>query len=136
MNLHPKFFLVFILLILIISPSLEIQAGAKPVLYGKVFLKTTSGLRFLREAKIELLDVKKEKKLPKVLFKTYTDSYGNFAFYKIPQRDYYLRILLGKKVLSQLVEDKKIKLRLVNVTNKSKKLPDIIVLPEQNINTD
>ena len=56
-------------------------------------------------------------------------SYGNFAFYKIPEKGYYLKVLKGKKVLDQLEGDKKIKRRLVKVVDQSTRLPDIIILP-------
>ena len=101
------------------------QAGEQPVLWGRVLLETSSGLKPLRKAKIELLDERAER----ILYISYTDSYGDFAFHEIPQGNYYLMVLLGERVLRQREGDGTIDKRLVQVTDESTRLPDIIVLP-------
>lgn len=122
-----KSFLFFILFILIIFLSAHIRAQEEPSLYGKVKLRTSDGDIPFKNAKVELLDVRNEE--DKVLFNTYTDSYGNFAFYEIPENDYYLKVLKGERVFDQLEGDERINRRLVNVIAQSTRLPDIIVLP-------
>lgn len=127
MNMRLKSFLFFILFILIIFLSAHIRAQEEPSLYGKVKLRTSDGDIPFKNAKVELLDVRNEE--DKVLFNTYTDSYGNFAFYEIPENDYYLKVLKGERVFDQLEGDERINRRLVNVIAQSTRLPDIIVLP-------
>ena len=127
MNMRIRSFSFFILFILIISIYAHMGVKEKPLLYGTVKLRTSSGDILFTNAKIELLDVKSEE--DNVLYKTYTDSYGNFAFYRIQAREYHLRVLKGGKVLDQLEGNERIKRRLVKVTDKSTRLPDIIVIP-------
>ncbi len=131
MNIRLKLFLsiliVFTLAALIPEP---VQAGDKPVLYGKVFLQTSSGFKKpLAKARIQLLEVTKGQKPGEVLFKTYTSSRGSFAFYKIPSRRYYVKVVYNKEVFLQLQGEKRVEVSSVNVNapHKTTQLPDIIV---------
>ena len=131
--LRLRSFLYFMLTALIFLASIPAAAGDKPVLYGKILLRTSSGFeKPLVRAKIELLEVDstKERKPPKVLFDTYTSNKGYFTFFRIPKGEYHLRVSLGKKTFFQLQDDKKVDVSCVEVSDPhiTRTLPDIIVL--------
>lgn len=124
-----KLFPLFAVLILLVFAPFILQARGKPVLYGKISLKVSRGSIPLGRATVEL-----RKAAPgspgKGLFKTYTDSRGNFAFYSIPRGRYFLIVLRGRNAFYQLDGNKKDNKRMVTITNpaSSQRLPDITVV--------
>jgi len=105
---------------------LSLLPQKKPVLYGKVYLKQ----RPLELVKIELREVFNKKDAGKTLFKTYSDSKGNYAFYDIPEGEYYIVVLRGNKIYSQLKGGKKIKWQLVKVPkSKSHNIVTVLAHP-------
>ena len=111
-----KLFPLFTALILLVFTPVILQAQGKPVLSGKISLKVSGGLNPLGKVTVEL-----RKAAPgspgKGLFKTYTDSRGNFAFYKIPPGKYYLTVLRGMNAFYQLDRGRKDKKRMVTIGN-------------------
>ena len=91
---------LLILISLALMLPVKITTGA-PTLYGKVLLKRPSGTVPLNEAKVEIISPNSKK----VLYKTYTDSNGLFAFYSIPHSSNEIQVLLGTKILKQQVGD-------------------------------
>lgn len=111
-----KLFPLFTAFILLVFTPVILQAQGKPVLYGKISLKGSGGLIPMGGATVELRqDV--SGKPGKLLFKTYTDSRGNFAFYRIPRRKYFLIVLQGIKTFYQLDRGRKDNKRTVTVGN-------------------
>jgi len=132
MNIHIrlKFFISFLLAMLILCASVPLQAGEKPVIYGKVMFQTSSGFKKpLARATIQLLELKKGQPPGKVLYQTYTSHRGDFAFYKLLKGMYHLRIIFNNKLYFQLKGNQKLKGSVVIVKDPSQsvKLPDIIV---------
>jgi len=96
-----------------------LPAQGKPVLHGTVYLKLATGQRPLAQAKIELREViskGNKEEAGKMLFKTYSDSKGDFAFYGIHPGKYFVAVVRGKTVYSQLQGKKKMKMRPVTVS--------------------
>lgn len=124
-----KLFISFMLSVLILYASVPLQAG-KPVIYGKVFLQTSSEFKKpLARAKIQLLEVKKGQPLDKVLYQTYTSQRGYFAFYRVLKGSYYLKVVQNNETFFQLKRNQKVKVSIVEVRDPAKTiaLPDIIV---------
>jgi hypothetical protein len=102
-----KLFPLFTALILMVFAPFILQAQGKPVLTGKISLKVSRVIP-MKGATVEL----RKAATGKGLFKTYTDSRGNFAFYRIPKGTYYLTVLRGRKVFYQLNKGKKQKVTI------------------------
>jgi hypothetical protein len=114
---------------LILYASVPLQAG-KPVIYGKVFLQTSSGFKKpLAREKIQVLEFKRGQQPGKVLYQTYIKARGDFAFDRLLKGRYYLRVIHGKLIYYQLKDNRKVKVSIVYVRDPSKsvKLPDILV---------
>ena len=132
MNSHIrlKLFISFLLSMLILCASVPLEAGGKPVIYGKVFFQTSTGFKKpMARAKIQLLELKRGQPPGKVLYQTYTSHRGEFAFYRLLKGRYYLRVVFNNEIYFQLKDNKKVKESVVDVINPSKsiELPDIIV---------
>jgi hypothetical protein len=115
---------------LILCASVPLQAG-KPVIYGKVFLQTSSGFKKpLARAKILLLEFKRGQQPGKVLYQTYTSHRGEFSFYRTLSGRYYLKVVFNKEIYFQLKGNQKVEASIVDVRDPSKsiELPDIFVL--------
>jgi len=128
-----KLFPLFAAFILMVFASIILQTQTKPVLYGKIYLKVSNNLRPMGEAKVELREVVYKNNKPeagKLLFKTYSDSNGNFAFYRVPSGKYFLIVLRGTNAFFQLVRGNNTKMQMVTIgaPGTSQKLPDITVL--------
>jgi hypothetical protein len=128
-----KLFPLFTAFILMVFASFILQTQTKPALYGKIYLKVSNGLSPLGEAKVELREVVYKNNKPeagKLLFKTYSDSKGNFAFFRIPNGKYFLIVLRVTNAFFQLIGGNKTKMRVVTIgaPGTSQKLPDITVL--------
>lgn len=129
-HIRLKLFISFLLSMLILYASVPLQAGGKPVIYGKVFFQTSTGFKKpLARAKIQLLEVKREQQPGKVLYQTYTSHRGEFVFYRLLKGRYYLKVVFNNEIYFQLKDNQKVEVSVVEVINPSKsiKLPDIIV---------
>lgn len=132
MNIHIrlKLFISFLLSMLILCASVPLEAGGKPVIYGKVFFQTTTGFKKpMARAKIQLLEYKRGQPPGKVMYQTYTTYRGDFAFYRLLKGMYYLRVVFNNEFYFQLKRNQKLKVSVVGVKapTQSVKLPDIIV---------
>ena len=127
-----KYIMFLIIFSLVNQVSSQYQVAQKPQLYGKVFLKFSVQTKPLSDARIELLEVKQigETRQPgSILYITYTAWGGKYAFYRIPKGNYYLRIIMGKRVLFQIVGDQNLEEQLIRVSSPDQptNLPDIMV---------
>lgn len=124
---RKKYFLMIFALSLIISIYINGEAsGRMASLYGNVRLATGGEYVPLGEAVVELLSPDSDK----VLYKTYTDSRGYYAFYGVSPGEYDIRIISGKKVMQQLTGQvgKIREKRRVKVSGqKALKVPEITV---------
>lgn len=120
------YFLLLFVLSLIVFINGE-ASGKMPSLYGNVRLSTPpQGYVPLGNAVVELLSPDSDK----IIYKTYTDSRGNYAFYEVSLGEYDIRIVFGKKVMQQLTgQMNKIreKLRVKISGQKAVKIPEITV---------
>lgn len=96
--IKKHYFLLLFVLSLMVSLNGE-ASGRSPSLYGNVRLSTPPQEYVpLGDAVVELLSPDSDK----IIYKTYTDSRGNYAFYEVPAGEYDIRIVFGKKVMQQL----------------------------------
>jgi len=132
MKHHFKIISLFLFSFFVLTNVLYMHTSKKPVLFGKISLKAYYGLKPLQSARVELLEIvvyRGKEKPGKVLYRTYTSSRGNFAFYNIPRGKYYLRVLLSKQILLQIKGKTRNEVSSVEVVDPrtSIRLPDIIV---------
>jgi hypothetical protein len=124
--IKEHYFLLLFVLSLIVSINGE-ASGKTPSLYGNVRLSTPpQGYVPLGDAVVELLSPDSDK----IIYKTYTDSRGNYAFYEVSPGEYDVRIVFGRKVMQQLTgQMNKIreKLRVKISGQKAVKIPEITV---------
>lgn len=117
-----KLMITVAVVLLMVYAAAEPVAQSKPVLSGRVSIKSAAGLRPLRGAKVELLRAN----VGRALHQTYSDSNGNFAFYRVPRGRYNLRVVFGNNTLAQFYRGKQVKVQPVTV-NASSKGPRIMV---------
>ncbi len=123
-SIKKLYFMSFFVAVLIVCIS---SVGeAQPALYGKILLIASSGEVPLRNASVELLvPGKKETRAT-----TYSDSWGNFAFYNITNGTYEIQILMGRKIMKQRIGNSFMERQRVQVSGRGTRVPDIFVGPD------
>lgn len=118
----------YLLLLLTAFLIVTMNAIAEPMklsLNGKVLLITSSGMVPLKEAAVELISLN----TGKVVYRTYTDSSGDFAFYNVPEGGYEIQVLFGGKVMKQQVGNEVKERNSVKIFKQAYRVSDISVLP-------
>ncbi len=109
-----KIFCLVLVVTLSLGVSTGVSAQGRPTLYGRITLQTGSGPVPLRGATIELIPAGTER----VERGTYTDSFGNFAFYNVAAGKYRLKVTYAGRVVGGSV---------VDVYSQGTRVPNIVV---------